>query len=675
MSNQLFTQYDFLFAGSNEGGFVENYAYDLGEGNEHGGKIFINVDIQQNKVDADKVAEVIFDSMRRGFFTNLEIDAYERFEEALKEVNRALNAFRQDRDDDFLGKMNVIIAAVVGDQLLLTQVGEAEAYLIRKRFATVISDDLDESSDKEVFTNIASGDMEAGDFVLMASTRLLRYISKTDLAKAVHGNLLKSVENVKDFLKGEVLNKIGMVMVQVVKLDGEESFEKDVLAVHQREEGFLVLDKGEEREKAVKSAASSETGLGKAGVTFNTLKKQAGKLGMSLKNKIVDFTDRGEEGARPTREVSGRGWAFSNWGKDKILMAIIVLLVILGFGIWALRASAEEKARIEALNGTLVQIREEINSAITTGEFDKDRAGEMLISAETKAIEVYNSGLHKAKSTELLNLILETRDSLDGVTHVKPDLIADLSSKRANVSALGLVKLDDRMFAYEYNALYPILADQVGDPLTIDDNEKVVSAVNYDDKDSILFLTESGKIIEYLDDRMSFLSGSEGVFKKGVDLNAFSNRIFILDPEGNQVWRYTRRRDTFDAPQAYAVGADLKNAVDMAIDGSIYILGDDAYITKLFQGNKEDFPVSKQPVKPITSPTKIYTDVDMAQIYVLEPNESRVLVYLKDSRSGGAVYTAQYIFDEITDLKDIYVDKNTNTLYLLTSKAVYRTAL
>lgn len=674
MSNQLLTQYDFLFAGSNEGGFVENYAYDLGEGNEHGGKIFINIDIQQNKVDADKVAEVIFDSMRRGFFTNLDNDPYERFEEALKEVNRALNAFRQDRDDEFLGKLNVIIAAMVGDQLFLTQVGEAEAYLIRKRFATVISDDLDESSDKEVFTNIASGDLESGDFVLMASTRLLRYISKTDLAKTVQGNVIKSSEKVKDFLKGEVLNKIGMVLVQVINFDADEPVEKEI-AVHKREEGFLVLDKDEEVEKVVRGAANSESGLGKAGATLNLLKKKAGKLGSTLKNKVAELTDKNFDSERPGRATSGRGWAFSNWGKDKILIAIIVLLVVLGLGIWAMRASAEEKARIEALNGTLVQIREEINSAITTGQFDKDRAGEMLASAEAKAIEVYNSGLHKAKSTELLNLILETRDKLDGVTHVKPEMIADLSSKRSNVSALGLVKLDDRMFAYEYNALYPILADQVGDPLTIDDNEKVVSAVNYDDKDSILFLTESGKIIEYLNDRMSFLTGSEGAFKKGVSLSAFSNRIFILDPEGNQVWRYTRRRDAFDAPQAYAVGADLKNAVDMAIDGSIYILGDDSYITKLFQGNKEDFPISKQPVKPITSPTKIYTDVDMSQIYVLEPNESRVLVYLKDSRSGGAVYTAQYIFDEITDLKDIYVDKNTNTLYLLTSKAVYRTAL
>ncbi|MGL5830915.1 MAG: hypothetical protein ACRCZE_02080, partial [Candidatus Altimarinota bacterium] len=317
MSNQLLTQYDFLFAGSNEGGFVENYAYDLGEGNEHGGKIFINIDIQQNKVDADKVAEVIFDSMRRGFFTNLDSDPYERFEDALKEVNRALNAFRQDRDDDFLGKLNVIIAAMVGEQVFLTQVGEAEAYLIRKRFATIISDDLDESSDKEVFTNIASGELEAGDFVLLASTRLLRYISKTDLAKTVHGNLLKSVENIKDFLKGEVLNKIGMVMVQVVKLDGEESREKEPMAVHQREEGFLVLDKEEELDKAVGRAARSESGLGKAGTVLNTLKKNAGKLGGVVKNKFAELTDRGEEGARPARTSNGKGWAFSNWGKDK----------------------------------------------------------------------------------------------------------------------------------------------------------------------------------------------------------------------------------------------------------------------------------------------------------------------------------------------------------------------
>jgi hypothetical protein len=217
--------------------------------------------------------------------------------------------------------------------------------------------------------------------------------------------------------------------------------------------------------------------------------------------------------------------------------------------------------------------------------------------------------------------------------------------------------------------------DKVGDPLTIDDNEKVVAATNYDDKDSILFLTESGKLKEFKDDSMSFLSTTDESFKKGTNLQAYSNKIFVLDPQGNQIWRYTRRRDTFDAAQPYATGADLKNAVDLAIDGNIYVLGVDGYISKLFQGNKEDFPIKKAPVKEVSSAKAIYSEADMSQIYVLEATESRILVYLKDDRTGGAVYTAQYIFDDLKDIKDFYVDKNTNTMYVLTEKAVYRTAL
>jgi len=264
---------------------------------------------------------------------------------------------------------------------------------------------------------------------------------------------------------------------------------------------------------------------------------------------------------------------------------------------------------------------------------------------------------------------------LDGVMHPKMELMAHLSAKRDNVSATGLVKLKDKLYAYEYNALYPIMLDKVGDPLTIDDNEKVISAVNYDDKDSILFLTESGKLIEYKDDRMSFLQTTDGSFKKGSVLQAYSNKIYVLDAIGNQIWRYTRRRDTFDGAQPYANGADLKSGVDMAIDGNVYVLGSDGYITKLFQGDKQDFPIKKEPTKPLVTPTAMYTEAEMSQIYILDKSENRILVYNKDDRTGGADYTGQYIFDDLKDIRDFYIDKNTSTLYVLTDKAVYRTPL
>jgi type II secretory pathway pseudopilin PulG len=668
MSNQHFnTQYDFLFVGKDEGSFVENYAYDLGEGGEQGGKVFICLEIAQNNQDPDRIGEVIFDSLRRVFFADSEVDGYERFEESLKQVNHALEEYRQERGSEWLGKLNVIIAAVVGDQLYLTQSGEAEAYLIRKRFVTTISDDLSDPESKDVFTNIASGDLEAGDFILLSTTRLLRYVSKNDLSRNIGGGLQHSVLAVRDFLHGEVISKVGLIAIeggQVAALAKDDLPETEPVA-HSREEGYQEMGTTKSRETLDLRAMSDKLNL----------KGVKNFLGTSVSGIRRKMNELASEDRVERRGRSSNPWSFSNWGKDKILVAIIVLVLILTMGVWWLRSKADEDARVQMLANDLVQIREQINSAVTTGQFDKDRAGEMLNDAEQKAIGVLNSGYHKDKARELLDTILDTRDKMDGVMHPEMQLMADLSQKRSNVNALGLVKLKDKLYAYEYNALYPVALDRVEDPLTIDDNETVVSAVNYDDRGSILFFTASGKVKEYLDDRMSFLQTSDSAFKPGKVLQAYSNKIYVLDSEGNQIWRYTRRRDQFDAAQPYVNGVDLSSAVDLAIDGNIYVLGADGYITKLFQGNKQDFPIKKQPVKALVNPTRIFTEADMNQIFVMEPSENRVLVYNKDDRSGGAIYTGQYIFDELEDIKDFHVDKNTNTMYVLTATAIYRTAL
>lgn len=667
MSSSIKVQYDFLFVGRDEGSFVENYAYDLGEGGEHSGKIFICLEITQNNIDPDKIGEIIFDKMRKVFFADGEVDGYERFEESLKEVNRALNEYKIERGNDWLGKLNVIIGAIIGNQLYLTQCGEAEAYLIRKRFATTISDDLEEQESKDIFTNIASGEIEANDFVLFSTTRLLRYVSKTDLSRHVYGELRHSIASIKDFLVGEVISKIGLIGIQSSDVKAAADLPAVETGVaHTVEESYEPAEKFGEAPSGQERRGSDSLGLG---VHLEKVKGHMSKAVRSVKTRW-DSLGRGAE-----MRGSQSGWSFTNWGRDKILIAIVGLVVVLTLGVWWLRAKGDEDQRVQTLANDLIQIREEINSAVTTGQFDKDRAGEMLNDAEQKAIVVLNSGFHKDKARELLDMIMDTRDKLDGVMHPKMEMMADLSAKRANVNAIGLISLKDKLFAYEYNALYPILLDKVADPLTIDDNEKVISAVNYDDKDSVLFLTEGGKVIEYKDDRMAFLSTTDTNFKKGDAIEAYSNKIYILDPEGSQIWRYTRRRDQFDGAQAYANSVDLKNGIDLAIDGNVYVLNKDGYVTKLFQGSKEDFPIKKQPVKAVTAPTKIFTEADMSQIFILEPNEHRVLVYLKDDRSGGAVYSGQYIFDEINDLKDVYVDKDTNTMYVLTSKAVYRTAL
>ena len=50
-------------------------------------------------------------------------------------------------------------------------------------------------------------------------------------------------------------------------------------------------------------------------------------------------------------------------------------------------------------------------------------------------------------------------------------------------------------------------------------------------------------------------------------------------------------------------------------------------------------------------------------------------MFNKDPKTGGASYSNQLVFDDLDDLRDVYVDKDTNKLYLLDKAKVYEVGL
>ncbi len=656
----LKTQYEFLFVGKEEGSFVENYAYDLGESGEHSGKIFINLEIQNNPAEAEMIGETIFDTVRKTFFVDLEKDPYVRFEDSVKAINLALNAIRNSKASRYIGNMNVILAAIVENNLYLTQCGEAEAYLVRKRLLTVVSDGLGEDGSTDFFTNIASGTLEVGDFVLFNTTRLLRYIAKNDLAKICSGrNFIAALSDLKDFLSTEVLGKVGIIGMSV--LAGRVDFsdvEKGQIQSHLEKEELYAVDdlpapRRMEREKSDKA-------------DYTNALQTISSFMDGMKGRIVDMS-----GKLSGKKVGRRLQDGEKDKQQKILALMVVGIIVLGGLVWWNGTLSAQQQLLAKYDKMLDDATLQIGTAETNGRFNKDQAAVLLNDAESKALEVLNSGQNRAKANMVLKSIQETRDRLDGVIRPQLQIIADLAQKRSDVSAIGLLSLNKVLYAYEYNALYPILLDKLQDPLTIDEEEKVVSATAYEDKDSLLFYTQSGKLKEFKDNRMSFVDTADGVFKKGVEIKDYKNYLYILDPENNQIWKYSRPKDRFDKPIEYIVNADVKNGVSFAIDASIYVLNKDGYITKLLYGSKEDFPIKKQPVKALTSPTKIFTEPDMKDIYVLDPVEKRILVFAKDVNGNGATYTQQFILDDVADLRDLYVEKDTGKIYVLDQSKVY----
>ena len=651
--------YEFLFVGRDENSFLENYSYDLFQ--EHGdksGQIFINLEVQNNHVDAEEIGSVIYETMQKFFFEDVAVDAYTRFEAALKSINNVLKEFKSQKTSGYIGNLNIIIAAIVGDDLFLTQCGDAEAYLIRKRYVSIVSEGLDDNSDQEgdIFSSIASGTIEAGDFVLFSSTRLLRYISKTDLAQAVtKKSISESLSDVQDTISTEILGRVGLTGILFAKADPS-----DIASI---EEGVDRATKSILEGDPVSVSARKETLTGKFLSVFKRSRRSEVYYN-GRENSVLKFF------ANLWNGLFSKGF-----GKDKILALLILLIVVLTVGIVFANSQSSKKEEIERLDGILLGVHEKIAEAETKGAYDKDVAKEILDKAYLDAKSVFDSEFYREKASMYLIQIEETRDKLDNVKRIEnPKLLADLSAKRSDVNALGFALVNDRAFVYEYNALYELVLDQVSDPLTVDEDEQVIAATGFDDRGSVVFLTNSGKLIEYKDGTMDFMDTDDVAFHRGTRLTAWSNKIYLLDTVNSQIWRYTYKgaRGKFGVAEPYITDeTDVTSAEDFAIDSNVYVLLNSGDINKFYAGAKTEFYINNAPFNPFKDPQVIYTDEKLGEIYVLDSKEARVLVFLKDSQTGNVTYHQQYLFDGIGEIRDLYVDPDTKKLYVLTESKVF----
>ncbi len=643
---KLRNQFEFLFVGKEEGSFLENYAYDLGEGEEAAGQLFVTVEIQNNPADAEVIAETIFDSARKIFFSDLEKNPYERFEDSLKEVNSQINGFKEETVSKFIGNLHVVIGVIVGDELHLSQTGDAEAYLIRKRYCSVITEGLSDSNSNsdETFSNIASGNLEPGDFVIFATTRLLRYISKSDFINTLKPQeLVDSLNDLKDALTPEILSKIGMIG----------------MVFH---EGLSELTESER--KGVREYLEDEKpALAKR--RKSKPNRMSGKV-KGIGDKVVHYLNAALKGMT-SRQMT----------KDKILAMLIIVIILLTGVVWFVKNNTANQREIERLDEVLVQVQEQINTASLRGVSNKDAASQILADAEAKAVEVLNSGYHRSKASELLGLIQEEKTELDNITYLtEPKVLADLTTKRENISALGLIPYESSIFVFEYNALYEILLDKIEDPLTIDDNEVVIDGAGDDDNDMLIFITKSGKVLTYSNGQFQFMDTEDGQFRKAVAVSSYNGRMYLLDNTEKQIWRYNKRREGYSAAESYITEGEFgANFVDLAIDGFIYVITDDGSLIRFDRGVPTDIDIKKAPLDPVESPTKIYTELDLNKIFILESSKNRVIMLDKDLQGDGAVYNSQFVYDSPGDVRDIYFDKDSNRLYLLDSQKLYEVAI
>lgn len=154
----------------------------------------------------------------------------------------------------------------------------------------------------------------------------------------------------------------------------------------------------------------------------------------------------------------------------------------------------------------------------------------------------------------------------------------------------------------------------------------------------------------------------------------FAGNYYVLDPVAQSIFKYlpTEASYTFPALQYLdpTEPVDMSGALDMAIDGSIYVLGRDASLRKFDLGRPSRFRVQGLEVE-LLEPTALFTDARTAFLYVADPAHRRIVQLDKEGRFVRQLLPPRGQEEAFADLRTLWVDEPSGTLFVLSGPRLY----
>ena len=414
-----------------------------------------------------------------------------------------------------------------------------------------------------------------------------------------------------------------------------------------------------------------------SGKTLNKIMKFAKKTIMKNGNSVADLT---RQVINPKSRVGLFKKLRGKLKSKKTVWAVMLILIILFAAdlVW-IKYQKDKEAEFEHYNELLVlasQKESEAEQAIVYQDFDKARG--LLKTANDLSFQVISFQDLENQARELRQKIRNHTDKIDRVNRLaNPKLVLDFERIGSESEADGLIKADNEFYSFGSgnNSIYRLdLTKGLASRILADSDSlgHFRAATFLSGTEEIAFVTDTPSLATF-DFNNGDLKKAEINFasdnSKAKDIGSFGTNIYLLDSENNQIYKHARSLGGFRVGKEWIAdgqNVDLKNAISLTIDGDIFVLKSSGEIEKYSRGVRENFVVS-----PLTDlfngPTKIYTETGFDYLYILDPQNRRVVQY--DKTTGELVN--QYISEKFDNLKDVLIDNQEKTMYLLCGKKVF----
>jgi DNA-binding beta-propeller fold protein YncE len=140
----------------------------------------------------------------------------------------------------------------------------------------------------------------------------------------------------------------------------------------------------------------------------------------------------------------------------------------------------------------------------------------------------------------------------------------------------------------------------------------------------------------------------------------YNNKLYIINSQNNTIVRYNKTTANFNSPYAWlGSNIDISNAIDLSIDGHVYVLFSNGMAVKLLKGETTDFKLETID-PPLANPSKIIVSPEQKYLYILEPSQKRLVIYDKTGQ-----FIIQYTSNSFNNPKDFQVNETGNEIFVL----------
>lgn len=531
------------------------------------------------------------------------------------------------------GDLEIICAALYPEHIYFSVWGGGKVLVWRNgKLATILSA-------RRGLSGTSSGVWQEEDVFILATSPFFEVIDNTKLAVQLRNNV--EVEELADSLVSEVHQSPHPNLATVIF--------KAVKDIPEPEE--QVGEVASELVTSEEPQAISAYDPGQTTIRLNqrpSLKAWLIKLAEKLPEKPVVVKTPSQSSRRTAISIG------------------IVLLVLLGASILFGAQQKKSHDYKEAYKDKLVAAQNAYNDAILQKDINPPHSRELFEQAKNSVDSLVAQGVDDQELTVLKQKIDHESGTILGKVTTPAQSFFDLSLIRSGVSAREILP-NQNILAILDSSGERIITVGMQDKQTnvLGGADKLANAKTFTLGDAYYVLSDLGIVKQTSKGASDVVVQSDSEWGEITKLGFYGSNLYALD-RNHGIWRYSAGEKGFSAKQAWLKeesSVNFANVIDMAIDGSVWILASDGKIYKFNRGVQDNFSISG--LDSFNSQA-FYTDEDLDSLYILDSNNKRVVQVAKNGE-----YKKQYQTDVIGQAVDLVVSKNTNKIYLLTPDKIF----